>query len=75
MEGKGRAEIRGFVGKVTMMVADASTMDSLGKNVWNIQWMGDGSWNSGGIAGCQSVRDNQFNSGQPTWKIFQWNGS
>ena len=46
MRGKGRGEIR----KVTEMVADAPTMDSLGRRYEAIDGWGDGSWKSGSIA-------------------------
>jgi hypothetical protein len=49
--GKGKGEIRGEAGEVTGVVANVPIFDGLGKKVWNVQWKGDGSWKSGGIAG------------------------
>jgi hypothetical protein len=50
-EGKGNLgrQNRGEVGKVTGMVKDAPTEDSMG--IWSIWWFEIGSWKSGGIAG------------------------
>ena len=49
MGGRGRAEIRNEIGKITGMIADAPIMNCLGEKVWNIQWMGDNSCKSGGM--------------------------
>ena len=49
--GKGRGEIGGEAGEVTVVVANAPTTNGLGKKEWSVLWMGDGSWKSGGIAG------------------------